>query len=239
MNILLLGATGATGKLVLKELINNDYNISIVVRNKEKIEADILNNKNIEIIESNILDMSENEVKNLIKNSDVFISCLGHNISFKGIFGEPKKLVRDSLKKICKLVEKENIKPIKFILMNTSGNINHDENEKVSFFHKVLLFIIRTLVPPHLDNEMAANYLRLDIGQKNDLIQWVVVRPDSLINEDKVSKYSLYSSPTRSALLDAGQTSRINVANFMCELIKNNSLWNTWKGKMPVIYNIN
>jgi len=32
-------------------------------------------------------------------------------------------------------------------------------------------------------------------------------------------------------------TSRINVANFMAELITDDTLWSTWKGQMPVSYN--
>jgi hypothetical protein len=65
----------------------------------------------------------------------------------------------------------------------------------------------------------------------------VVVRPDNLINEDIVTEYEVYPSPTRSAIFDAGKTSRINVGHFMAELITNNDLWNRWKGQMPVIYN--
>lgn len=35
----------------------------------------------------------------------------------------------------------------------------------------------------------------------------------------------------------AGETSRINVAHFMADLITDDGLWSRWKGQMPVIYN--
>ena len=98
--------------------------------------------------------------------------------------------------------------------------------------------LIRLLVPPQSDNEKAADFLRVNIGQKNKLIEWVAVRPDTLIDENKVSEYELYASPIRSALSNPGKTSRINVANFMSRLILENDLWNKWKGQMPVIYNM-
>ncbi len=98
--------------------------------------------------------------------------------------------------------------------------------------------LIRILLPPQKDNEMAAEYLRVNIGQNNRYIEWAVVRPDSLTNEDKVTEYTLHASPTSSGLLNPGKTSRINVGNFMARLITEEDLWNTWKGKMPVIYNI-
>ena len=65
----------------------------------------------------------------------------------------------------------------------------------------------------------------------------VAVRPDGLVNEDKVTEYEIYPSPTRSAIFDAGKTSRINVGHFMAKLIRENAIWNRWKGQMPVIYN--
>ena len=63
------------------------------------------------------------------------------------------------------------------------------------------------------------------------------MRPDGLIDEDTVSSYTVHESPTRSAIFNAGKTSRINVAHFMTELASSESLWQEWKGKMPVIYN--
>jgi hypothetical protein len=65
----------------------------------------------------------------------------------------------------------------------------------------------------------------------------VAVRPDSLIDEREVTEYEVYASPIRSALFNAGKTSRINVSHFMADLMTDDSLWNKWKGQMPVIYN--
>jgi len=36
---------------------------------------------------------------------------------------------------------------------------------------------------------------------------------------------------------DAGQTSRINVAHFIAELLTAEAAWEQWKGRMPMIYN--
>ena len=88
-----------------------------------------------------------------------------------------------------------------------------------------------------MDNERAADYLRKDIGNNNEIIEWSIVRPDTLINENTVSEYSVFPSPIRSPIFDAGKTSRINVGHFMSELIANDNTWEKWKGKMPVIYN--
>ncbi len=69
------------------------------------------------------------------------------------------------------------------------------------------------------------------------MVEWVAVRPDGLIDEKNISPYEIHPSPTRSAIFNAGKTSRINVAHFMTDLIMDNQTWNQWKGQMPVIYN--
>ncbi len=69
-------------------------------------------------------------------------------------------------------------------------------------------------------------------------VEWAAVRPDTLVNEDKVTEYEVHPSPIRSALFNPGKTSRINVAHFMADLVANADTWDKWKGRMPVIYNV-
>ena len=121
--------------------------------------------------------------------------------------------------------------------MNAAGNSNRDLDEEISLAQKCVILLLRLLLPPHVDNEQAADYLRLEIGQRNPDVEWVAVRPDNLLDEDNVSKYNLHPSPIRSAIFDAGVTSRVNVAHFMAELLTDAEVWSRWKGKMPVIYN--
>ena len=121
--------------------------------------------------------------------------------------------------------------------MNTTGNRNRDLIEPISFRQKCVIALLRLLLPPHVDNEKAADFLRTNIGQINPFIGWVAVRPDSLLDEEEVSEYKVFPSPIRSAIFNPGKTSRINVGHFMASLITDEDLWNQWKGKMPVIYN--
>jgi hypothetical protein len=121
--------------------------------------------------------------------------------------------------------------------MNTTGNRNRDLNETFSFGGRLVTALLRVLLPPHSDNEQAAEFLRTKIGRKDNAIEWVAVRPDGLIDEDKVTEYEIYPSPVRDPIFNSGKTSRINVGNFMAELIADKDLWSEWKGRMPVIYN--
>lgn len=238
MKVLVLGATGATGSWAVKELLKHGKSVITIVRCKERLIEKVGEDPNLSVIEGTALDMEENHLRDLLKDCDAVISCLGHNLTFKGIFGRPRKLVRDSLKKITQCInhnEYEN--PVKVILMNTSGNRNRDLEEKRTFGEILVIGLIRLLVPPQSDNEQAADFLREDVGRTNKKIEWVVVRPDGLIDHEEISTYEVYPSPVRSPIFNAGQTSRINVGFFMSELLSDEILWEKWIFSMPVIYN--
>ncbi len=238
MTILVVGATGATGQLLVKQLLNRGQNVKVIVRSPEKLPKSTLNNDHLSVISASLLELSDSEMIKYTNKCDVVVSCLGHNLNLKGIYGQPHKLVTDATHRLCNAIKANNSeKPTKYILMNTTGNSNRDLNEPRSLGEKCVIGLIRLLLPPHVDNEMAADYLRTNIGQEDPMVEWVAVRPDNLVNEENVTKYQVHPSPIRSAIFNAGQTSRINVGHFMADLITEENVWNKWKGQMPVIYN--
>lgn len=236
MTTLVIGASGATGRHLVQQLLNQGQKVKVIVRSIENLPA-WKDDKNITIIQASILEMDINTLANYLKDCNAVASCLGHNLTFKGIFGKPRKLVTDAVKLLCDAIKENHPQqPVKFALMNTTGNRNKDLKEKISLGEQLVVGLIRMLVPPHSDNEQAAEYLRIRIGQNDKDIEWIAIRPDGLINEDSVSEYEIHRSPTRSAIFNAGKVSRINVGHFMAHLILNADLWQKWKGQMPVIY---
>jgi nucleoside-diphosphate-sugar epimerase len=239
MSILVIGATGATGRLLVEELLSRGLEVNVLVRSPEKLPDGIQNHQNLTVKKATVLDLGEQDLRKLVGHCDAVASCLGHNLSLKGMYGKPRRLVRDSVQKLCQaILTNTSGNPVKFVLMNTSGNSNRDLAEKLSFGERAITGLIRLLLPPFADNEQAADYLRSSVGQQHPFIEWVVVRPDSLINEEEPSRVRIHPSPIRSALFHPGKTSRINVARFMADLITDDAAWNTWRGQMPVIYNV-
>ncbi|MEN8192556.1 MAG: NAD(P)-binding oxidoreductase [Bacteroidota bacterium] len=238
MTTLVVGASGATGKLLVEQLLNRGEHVKIIVRTVNSLPETIKNNENVSIICANVLDLNDNEITQYVKDCNAVASCLGHNLSFKGLYGQPRRLVTDATRLLCNAIKANDPgQPVKFVLMNTTGNRNLDLSEKISFGQKCIIWLLRLLLPPHVDNEKAADYLRTNITQNHRVIEWTAVRPDNLIDEDEVTEYEVHPSPTRSAIFDAGTTSRINVAHFMAEMITDHETWIKWKGQMPVIYN--
>jgi len=238
MTILVVGASGATGRQLVEQLLIQGHSVKAVVRSPEKLPQSWNNNERVKIISASLLDLSDKEMMELILDCHSIASCLGHNMNWKGIYGQPRKLVTDAARLLCNAIKANKPQnPVKYVLMNTTGNRNRDLNEPISVAQKCVIGLLRLLLPPHVDNEKAADYLRTQIGQNNQFIEWAAVRPDGLINSNEVTGYEIYSSPIRSAIFNPGKTSRINVGHFMASLISESSLWNKWKGQMPVIYN--
>ena len=239
MTTLIVGASGATGRLVVKELLDCGESVRIIIRaNSNLSEPVIKNHKNLSIIQASILELTDTEIAQLVKECSAVASCLGHNMSLKGIYGHPRRLVLDATRRLCKAIRANHPeKIVKYVLMNTTGNSNRDIPEITSLRHKCVIWLLRLVLPPHVDNENAADFLRTEIGQDDSEIEWAAVRPDSLIDEREMTDYEEHASPIRDAIFDAGSTSRINVAHFMAKLITDHGKWNTWRGQMPVIYN--
>ncbi|MGL1934104.1 MAG: SDR family oxidoreductase [Fibrobacterales bacterium] len=238
MNILIVGATGATGKLLTQQLLSEGHSVTVVVRSGHGLPDAVRDHPQLTKITGTVLDFDEATTQKLVRGVDAIASCLGHNISIKGMWGAPRRLVRDTLIKLCTAVEIANPeKPVKVVLMNSTGCQNRDLKEKRICPELAVIGVIRFLVPPHADNEQAGDYLRTTIGQKNSAIEWVAVRPDGLIDSDSITDLEIHPMPTRSPIFNAGKTSRINVAHFMKSLITDGELWNKWQGQMPVIYN--
>ena len=238
MTVLVVGASGATGRHLVEQLLIQKHKVKAIVRSPEKLPESWKTNSNLQLITASILDLSDRELEEIVHDCQAVASCLGHNLTWKGIYGQPRKLVTDATRKLCDAVKAN--KPeqaVRFILMNTTANSNRDLNEPISLAQKYVIVLLRLLLPPHVDNEKAADYLRTKIRQKNEYIEWTAVRPDGLINENEVTDYEIHPSPTRSAIFNAGKISRINVGHFMAKLISDDDLWKNWKGQMPVIYN--
>lgn len=238
MTILVAGATGATGRLLVQQLLDRGDIVKMVVRDPGRLPDAVRHHPRAVVMTGTILDLSEHELAELVLGCEAVALCLGHNLTLKGIFGQPRRLVTDTTRRLCRVIrEVRPARPVRFVLMNTVANSNRDIPESRTVVERSVIGLIRALVPPQPDNEEAAEHLRTEVGKDDPSIGWVAVRPDSLTDALTVTDYDVYPSPIRSGIFDPGNTSRINVGHFMAALIGDDAMWNRWKGQMPVIYN--
>jgi nucleoside-diphosphate-sugar epimerase len=234
--VLVVGATGMTGRSVVEQLLANGHTTRIIARSPNKLSAELLSNPDLAVFEASILDVSAEDLSRYVEECDAVISCLGHVLNFKGIYGEPRKLCTDAVRLLCNAIQSHtDAKSTKFILMNTVGVSNPELEEPRLWYDQMVLLLLRYLLPPHRDNETAAEYLMNSIGRNRRQIEWCSVRPDSLIDAE-LSSYVIQDSPS-TGIFSGRPTTRSNVARFMMELVEDDALWETWKYRMPVIMN--
>lgn len=120
----------------------------------------------------------------------------------------------------------------------TSVSVSHPDGSDPprGWLERGIFALVHLALPPAADNRNAAHYLWHTVGLQHPYIRWVVVRPESLIDEAEVSEYSLSANVTTS-LFKPIQTTRTNVAHFMVALATGEASFSQWQGKMPMIHN--
>ena len=105
MTTLVVGASGATGRLLVEQLLNRGQNIKIIVRTTTALPESIKQNKKVSIIQASVLDLDDAELARHVKGCDSVASCLGHNMTLKGIYGKPRRLVTDATRNLCQAIK--------------------------------------------------------------------------------------------------------------------------------------
>jgi len=240
-SVLVVGATGATGKHVVQFLLDQDhYLVKVVARSKDRMlsllsskqaEAD---NAKLEITEASIMDMTQDELDELVQKCDAVVCCLGHNLTFRGMWGfQHRRLVANSCQRLIQAIKANGQeKSCKLILMGSDG-VGHPNDDQRALGERFVLSLLRWLLPPHADNEASAAYL-LNYYKEESTPEWCVVRPTDL-QDGEPTEFDIFPK-VQGSLFGGGIATRSNVAKFMVQLIVDNDTWSKYKYQMPVIH---
>ena len=233
--VLLLGATGRTGARVLTQLLERRVPVRAIVRSAARLQAGAID-PGLTVVEADLGSTSVEALSEHIRGHDTVVSCLGHTISLRGVFGPPRDLVESAVRKVGAAIESlRPASPIRLILMG-SVSVHRPARADVrrGALERAFMGVMRALVPPARDNQRAADYLASEVGANAPFLEWVVVRPDSLV-DGEVSEYRLAEGLVAS-LFRPYTTRMANVAHFMAELATDEAAWRRWRGTMPVIF---
>ena len=235
--VLLVGGTGRTGRRALQQLLDRGVGVRAIVRSRGKVPPGVAGHPNLTVIEASLLSLRDEELREHLRGCDAVVSCLGHVLSLRGVFGPPRDLVTRATMRLYRGIEAlRPPAPFKLILMS-SVSVNRPDglDTRRGAFERAFLWMLCGALPPARDNQRAADFLLEEIGPDDAFVQWALVRPDALL-EGEISKYALHEGLVNS-LFAPGRTNMANVAHFMCELVTNPKTWAEWKGKLPVITN--
>src|SRR3546814_5820551 len=95
MTTLVVGASGATGKLLVDQLLGSGHSVKVIVRSTSTISDSWRTDDKVTIVWGNIDRMSVGDMVSHLADCQSVISCLGHTLTWKGMYGT-KKLVTDA-----------------------------------------------------------------------------------------------------------------------------------------------
>jgi putative NADH-flavin reductase len=173
MKVAIFGATGFSGKAILKEALAKDYQVTILVRNAKAVSTQ---NKNLTIVEGNVLD--NNIVNKVLQNQDAVIQCLGVNGQGDG---KPTTFVSDANNIIMVEMAKSNVR--RLIAMSIAGTGNSLDFAPWIFKKIVLPYFMKWL-QVLIDDK---NRMELMIMKSN--LDWTIVRCAGIL--DKPAKEKL------------------------------------------------
>jgi NAD(P)-dependent dehydrogenase (short-subunit alcohol dehydrogenase family) len=235
--VLVLGGTGRTGGRVVEQLLGRGVRVRVIVRSAERLPASVAENPKLSVVEADLLALTDEELARVVSGCDAAVSCLGHNLNLKGVYGAPRDLVTRATRRVCRAIQASRPeRPAKYVLMS-SVSVNHPKvaDARRGALEKGFVALIRGLLPPARDNQRASDFLCREIGSADPFVEWVAVRPDSLL-DGEVTEYTVHEQLV-SSLFKPDETNMSNVAHFMCELVADQAAWDRWRGGLPVVVN--
>ena len=199
MNILIFGASGAAGKELVKQALEQGHFVTAFVRNPSKLK---ITNNNLKVLHGFIDDRLA--VENAIKGQRAVLSALGASSPFKF-----DQLVVDGISNIVEGMQKSGVK--RFIYLSFIGV--HESRKDAPFF-------IRHVASKILKTEIAGHEAKENIIKQSHL-DWTIVRPPGLTNGLKKGIYRQGEDLKSSAFM--ATISRADVADFMLSQINDRS----------------
>ncbi len=175
MRVVIFGATGFSGKAILKEALARNHQVTILVRNRTAV---LVQDKNLTIVEGNVLD--RNTVNAVLQGQEAVIQCLG--VGGKGGRGDgkPTTFVSDANKIIMGEMQKQGIQ--RLIAMSNVGAGN-----SLAFTP----WLLRKIVLPYF-----MRWLQMIVDDKNRMepmimksnLDWTIVRCAGIVDKPAKGK---------------------------------------------------
>jgi len=192
VNVLVFGASGATGREVVRRALDRGHSVSAFVRDPDKFELEHAN------LTLRVGDVKEYPlVERAIGTRDAVASALG---SGNSLHSNPTLI--DGVRNILRAMDRAGVRRFVYLSMLGVGDSG-----------KQLGFVDRYIVVPLLLRSVAADHAKKEALIKRSALDWVIVRPPRLTNGPYTGRYRSGEEVGESRLL--ASISRADVADFV------------------------
>ena len=200
MNLLIIGATGGTGRALLEQALARGHTVTVLVRNPKKVKTQ---HDRLTLMQGNVLDFDS--VDRAAKGKDAVLSALGHKR-----FLIKTSILSEGTRNIVKALEKNGVK--RFVCETSLGV--GDSRGRLGLLYT--LFIIPFILFFYFRDKKKQERI---IGDSS--LDWVIVRPGRLTNGRKRGVYR-HGRAIGNYIWGAA-ISRADVADFMLKQLTDNS----------------
>ncbi len=206
MKLAIIGASGGTGKILVRKALDAGHEVRALVRNPSKLA---ISHPGLTPVTGNVLDRAK--VEEAVRGADAVVSALGP------VRGDPPGLMRPAATNIVNAMKTTGAKRLVYM---TGAGVVQPEDPK-SLVPMIMLPIMKLLAKNVLEDSAAG----VD-AVKNSSLDWIVVRAPRLGDVPPKKQYRTgYIKPKFDAM------SREDVADFVLKQVTSNE----YLRKLPIV----
>lgn len=166
MELLIIGATGTTGREVVKQALSLGHRVTAFSRNPEPLRQ--IRHHNLQLMSGDVMDAIS--VEKAVRGKDAVLSTLGA--------GRKGTIRSEGTRHIIEAMQKNKVR--RFICQTTLGA--GDSRVHLNFFWKHIMFGLM-LREAYRDHEIQERYIM------NSNLDWTIVRPAALTDGPATGQY--------------------------------------------------
>ncbi|MGK7925192.1 MAG: NAD(P)-dependent oxidoreductase [Spirulina sp.] len=205
MKLVIFGATGGTGRQVVKQALEQGHAVTAFVRNPDKLD---IQHTHLEVVQGDVMDLPS--VEKAVRGQDAVVCVLGAGPKMTGTIRS------QGTQQIIRAMEKVAMRLL--ICQSTVGAV--DRRESLNFFWKYIMF-------GFLLRNVLADHERQENEVKNSQLDWTIVRPGSFVDGERTGNYRHgFPGTDKTSQL---KITRADVADFILKQLTDD----TYLGKTP------
>lgn len=197
--ILVVGATGGTGRQVVAQALERGYVVTAFARNPSDLGIE---HPRLSVVRGDVLDSGQ--VETAMRGQDAVICALGHKR-----YVYPGHILSEGTRHILRAMEKQSVPRL---VCETAMGLG-DSAGRLGLYYT--LFVIPVILPFYFWDKARQERLISE-----SLVEWVIVRPGALTNGEKRGR--IRQGKAAGNFVTTVRISRADVAGFMLDQISDN-----------------
>jgi putative NADH-flavin reductase len=205
--VLIVGATGGTGRHLVAQALERGHAVTALVRNPSMVKVD---HPQLTVVRGDVLDYAS--VEGAVRGQEAVVSALGHKQFFY-----PTRILSEGTGNILRAMEAHGVS--RFVCATSLG-IGDSAGRMGAYY---TLFVIPVILPFYFWDKTRQE--RLIAASK---LEWIIVRPGVLTNGGKRGVYR--HGFELGSFLGSVRVSRADVADFMLNQVADDAYRGTAPG---------